>query len=117
MSTKHTATPWRVHIPTATEQRLLVLHPDGERVIAKCSEGFDSPSAGPIPYPEREANAARIVACVNALDGINPEAVPLLVEKVADLLAYIGPQGPCPAKCGCTLCSAQAVLALAKAAL
>jgi hypothetical protein len=37
--------------------------------------------------PEREqANADRIVACVNACEGINPEAVPDLVAALEDAL-------------------------------
>jgi hypothetical protein len=34
------------------------------------------------------ANAARIVACVNALAGLNPEAVPALVEAAAKVLRF-----------------------------
>jgi hypothetical protein len=33
-----------------------------------------------------EANARRIVACVNACKGINPEAVPDLLEALQDVL-------------------------------
>lgn len=35
---------------------------------------------------EAEANAARIVACVNACEGINPEAVPMLVEACREFI-------------------------------
>ena len=41
---------------------------------------------------ENEANAARIVACVNACEGINPEAVPDMLaalEGTVDCLEYI----------------------------
>lgn len=38
------------------ERRLLLLHPDGERVIARFDEGFHN-SRGPIPSAERLANA------------------------------------------------------------
>jgi len=34
---------------------------------------------------ETDANAARIVACVNACAGINPEAVPELVNALTEL--------------------------------
>ena len=35
----------------------------------------------------REANASRIAACVNACEGINPEAVPELLEALKELEA------------------------------
>ena len=34
---------------------------------------------------EREANASRIVACVNACKGINPEAVPVLLGLLRNI--------------------------------
>ena len=37
--------------------------------------------------PNEEANAARIVACVNACEGINPDAVPDLFAALGDLIA------------------------------
>ena len=37
---------------------------------------------------EAKANAHRIVACVNACEGINPEAVPELLEALKDM--YLG---------------------------
>ena len=70
MRAMHTQGPWRVHTPTATERRLLVLHPDGVRVIAVCSEGFNSPTSGPIPEQEREANAALIAAAPDLLSAL-----------------------------------------------
>jgi hypothetical protein len=45
----------RLRSNPSSEKRLLVLHPDGERVLADCSVGFHG-SRGPIPYEEREAN-------------------------------------------------------------
>lgn len=36
------------------------------------------------------ADADRIAACLNACDGINPEAVPELVEACGDLIEYVG---------------------------
>ncbi len=33
------------------------------------------------------ANAERIVACVNACEGINPEAVPELLDALQDIIA------------------------------
>ncbi len=42
---------------------------------------------------ELEDNAARIVACVNACDGINPEAVPDLLAAAEQALLMEGFQG------------------------
>ena len=39
--------------------------------------------------PTRRANALRIVACVNACEGINPEAVPELLKACKIGLGYI----------------------------
>ena len=36
-------------------------------------------------WAEVEANAERIVACVNACEGINPEAVPVLLEALQEI--------------------------------
>lgn len=72
---------WGTFIPRertnpSSEKRVLVLHPDGERVIADCSVGFINRS-GPIPLEEREMNAKFIAhshnnfdAVVEALDGV-----------------------------------------------
>lgn len=38
-------------------------------------------------WPIRDANAARIVACVNACEGLNPEAVPEVLEALREMLA------------------------------
>lgn len=48
-----------------------------------CHGATDIPSIGTIPM---EANAARIVACVNACAGIDPSAVPSLVDALEDLV-------------------------------
>lgn len=57
---KHTQGAWTVHYPTSTDKRLMVLHPDGQRVIARLDEGFNSEN-GPISLEERQANARLIV--------------------------------------------------------
>ena len=48
-----------------------------------------------VPYgddPEQaEANARRIVSCVNACEGINPDAVPELLEALHNLLINATP--------------------------
>ena len=48
-------------------------------VVAKV---LGNATAGGIP----EANARRIVACVNACDGLNPEALPALIATAEDML-------------------------------
>lgn len=52
-----TAGAWSVHLPTDSDRRLLVLAPDGERVIARMDEGYSTTSD-----PERLANAYLIAA-------------------------------------------------------
>lgn len=44
---------------------------------------------GPIQDEECQANASRIVACVNACAGINPEAVPELLAILKTLSALV----------------------------
>lgn len=63
-TTKHTPGPWQVG-----------LSKHGHCAIA--------PGLSPMPAvftARNEANAARIVACVNACEGINPEAVPEILD-------------------------------------
>lgn len=69
-NTQHTPGQWRVHQPTTSDGRLLILHPDGERIIAVCSEGYNSPRTGPIPDEERIANARLIAAAPALLDAL-----------------------------------------------
>jgi len=67
--TQHTAEPWALH---------LVYPPliyGGGCIVATVDTS--SPEPG-----ERDANAERIVACVNGCAGINPEAVPGLLEAL-----------------------------------
>ena len=59
MSTKHTPEPWLA---------------SGEYVY-----GNTNPVGSTV---DRPADAARIVACVNACAGLNPEHIPALVEAV-----------------------------------
>ena len=68
---------------------------DQQEYVADCTD-----------VPNGKANAALLAHSWNIRDE--------LIEAVDDLLAYIGPQGPCPAGCKCTLCSAQALLAKAR---
>ncbi len=49
--------------------------------------------SGDIAIAEQAANRDRIVACVNACAGINPEAVPDLIEAAIDLVSDCQNQG------------------------
>lgn len=63
----HTPTPWRVSVTTLICQAL----PDnnvGPDIAQACT-------AWPMKYETAEGNAARIVACVNACEGISTEAL------------------------------------------
>lgn len=61
-----------------------------------------------------EANAARIVSCVNACAGINPAAVPEIVDALERLLACACPTGM-DTETDRAMEQARAALALAKA--
>jgi len=79
----NTPAPWRVFNPRlrtnpSSERRLLVLHPDGERIIARMDEGFVN-GKGAMTLEEREANARLIAAapellaaCQQALEALTP---------------------------------------------
>jgi hypothetical protein len=81
----HTAGPWRAGRDVEGRERISVL-----RIV-----GPDYPGAGyiaqinlcrsPTPRgePDGEANAARIVACVNACEGISTEALSMGFASVA----------------------------------
>ncbi len=63
----HTEPGWYVHEPTETDHRLMVLHPDGERLIADCSTGYVSTGLGAISTEERLANAHLIAVAPRLL--------------------------------------------------
>ena len=70
MKTAHTATPWKVSSGSVNNSRW-----------------WDITSTNGLPSPcyigeAKEENAKRIVACVNACEGINPEAVPEMLEAL-----------------------------------
>ena len=68
MKKNHTPEPWTCRKNT---------HDNGEWVIQK--------KPLPVADVECEADARRIVACVNACAGINPEAVPDLIKACQDV--------------------------------
>ena len=57
----------------------------GDRLVAACNGHFNN-TRGEEVDNENHANAARIVSCVNALAGLNPDAVAGLVEAANALL-------------------------------
>lgn len=65
----HTKEPWRVDV--CSPDMIFADGPD----VAMCLEGND------------EANARRIVSCVNALAGYDPDALAGLLEKADNLIA------------------------------
>jgi hypothetical protein len=77
MKPKHTPEPWSYD----ESQEDYVLYSDSAW-IGKTSLGY-----GVTPEGETEANAARIVACVNACEGINPEAIPLMLEALKSVVS------------------------------
>jgi hypothetical protein len=78
MNTKHTPEPW--HIGGFRPELPMVYGSDGQ-VASDCSRILRrSPE-------EQKANAERIVACVNALAGLNPEAIKDVVEALESLFA------------------------------
>ena len=68
---KHTKEPWRI------EDRWNIL--SGERLVSNCG-GFSS-NVKPVAE-ENEANAKRIIACVNALEGLNPEGIKDIADQI-----------------------------------
>lgn len=68
MSTKHTPTPWRV--TDDHHARFVMIRHQDYSAIAQTAE---------------EADAKHIVSCVNACEGINPEAVPDMLSALKEV--------------------------------
>ena len=82
MNTQHTPGPWKV----STANPYAVNTVSGG--IATAHGTDDANYSEFFPSTEQaKANARRIVACVNACEGINPEAVPDLLEALKDAVA------------------------------
>jgi len=88
----HASEPWKSETwnysnRTPTAKMPVVI--SGDHVIAtmKCDGGNDNPYT--MPLAEAQATAARIVACVNGCEGINPEAVPDLVFALEQARQYL----------------------------
>ena len=75
----HTKEPWRIYKHSAA-------HVENEIGRGVCSTGgyADNFSNGAF-HDENEANARRIVACVNALAGYNPDAVADVVAALESI--------------------------------
>ena len=81
----HTPGPWYEH-NTTKDYRDITNEPDG-----------NGNSIAHVYHDNSAANAARIVACVNGCEGINPEAVKEMLEaceKTLEQLQLIGPVMP-----------------------
>ena len=77
----HTAGPWCLEGRTTT----CVTTKNGRSI---CTTGGYSSNASDEWVEENPANAARIVACVNALEGLNPDAIADVVgflKEIAEL--------------------------------
>ena len=85
MNTKHTPGPWIAH-----EDAIFQEKPHGEVSPLIC----DTINGRKFTGEERGANARRIVACVNACEGINPEAVPELRDICESILAKVAAAMP-----------------------
>ena len=87
IDTKHALEPWRLCDPTEFvwacdglgspgEDTFTILAADGYGVLSVPVSATDGPHAG---------NWERVIACVNACKGINPEAVPALLTACEDM--------------------------------
>lgn len=82
---KHTPGPWTYHHEPSLNRYAVRAEPFGTETILSISYW----SRTPIWDRERaEADASRIVSCVNACDGINPEAVPDLLAACEAALSF-----------------------------
>jgi hypothetical protein len=78
MKTHHTEGDWTLYDPdqqrpttargNPSDKRIMVLHPDGARVIACMETGYVHPTKGPIPREERLANARLTASAPKMLD-------------------------------------------------
>lgn len=86
MKSKHTSGTWKANgLPDASDpaDRLARAVWVGEKPI--CTTAFGIGRYNALSPEEQDANAKRIAACVNACDGINPEAVPHMKAVLEEL--------------------------------
>lgn len=91
----HTPEPWRLDEVFVADADQVAIRPEnGPELLAIAWRGAHerySESLGewledePMTDAEVEANAARIVACVNNCAGINPEAVPMMRDALEEM--------------------------------
>ena len=83
---KHTPGPWTYHHEPSLNRYAVRAEPFGTETILSISYW----SRTPIWDRERaEADASRIVSCVNSCDGINPEAVPELLKAAENAIGMM----------------------------
>lgn len=75
---KHTPEPWRAS--NTDDKCVYINNPTGGRLVADCY------GHSLISHEEEQANAARIIACVNACEG--------MADPAADIAALRAPRGP-----------------------
>lgn len=83
MTTKHTAEPWETRLGPCNKGLVFIsgVKDTGE---GRKRYGYVATTDFGIEREENRANAARIVACVNACEGINPKAVPKMLATCKD---------------------------------
>ena len=94
---KHTPEPWVIH------DRFGICSKALDKVIVLAADGFPD---------SHKVNCERIVACVNACAGINPEAVPEMLEALSEATHAMGYKltrdwGPIIDKCKAALAKAE----------
>jgi len=91
MNSKHVEEPWMILDQRAGESLTICGKLEngydwkGRRILGRPPVAFLSQCVTEV----ERANASRIVSCVNACAGINPEAVPELLTACKEMLAYI----------------------------
>ncbi|MCK5600503.1 hypothetical protein KAR91_01470 [Candidatus Pacearchaeota archaeon] len=103
MDSEHTKEPWvchgtkpyehiegriKIHIDEPYKSfsiEQVVDTPDGSRITTFLAEVV---RCGDMSDKELEDNANRIVSCVNACAGINPESLPALFDAVKDIINH-----------------------------
>ena len=80
---KHTMGPWRVGTGTVTRMDCETKTVCGQGIVIA-----EAPAYIQEERPVRDANAARIVECVNACEGLEPAAIPGLIEAVDAALSH-----------------------------
>lgn len=83
----HTAGPWRTK-PNRARQ---VISEHGKLICTAVLRdmGTTKQNKNGKSEAEAQANAARIVACVNALDGLNPDAIAGVVRHLKTAIAVL----------------------------